>query len=219
MVGTQTEKARWPSCVRVSWRMAARDVVERRHRRPESPSLKVMSIMSSRRYWGQRRCRMEYITPELAQPSYVIKAWTRDLVGACRTLGMQRARSKNNIQRRQNKRHNALNVIAADVLSYHTYAYFSIAGVSTWTESITPIAAHRVSTRVSSTTTTVVRCTLVDIYIITSNIALFRSETEPMTLLILFLLLFLLGRPLQRGVLRTLFQNGSRWNLREIVFT
>jgi len=47
MVGPQTEKARWPSCVHVRWTMAARDVVERRHRRPESASLKVMS---SRRY-------------------------------------------------------------------------------------------------------------------------------------------------------------------------
>ena len=33
MVGPQTEKARWLSCVRVRWTMAARDVVERRHRR------------------------------------------------------------------------------------------------------------------------------------------------------------------------------------------
>ena len=34
MVGPQTEKARWPSCVRVRRTMAARDVVERRQRRP-----------------------------------------------------------------------------------------------------------------------------------------------------------------------------------------
>ena len=74
-MGPQTEKALWPNCVCVRWTTAARDVVERRQRRPESPSLKVMR---SKRLATQQ-CLLQY---KNSSNMFTLE-WTHPAIQAC----------------------------------------------------------------------------------------------------------------------------------------